>query len=143
MLGVPLAISGTEVRRVCDRDIVCPWCLRTGTAQKPGWATWSNWIHIPYLSIGVPYVCEGCALIVYAACASRRYDLTGDRALVHRIAQDQGINEATFRLACLRHQIATIKAYRQCSAEQQAWLDRVKAMANEIAKDIGLGVDGC
>lgn len=127
---IPRSIAAEEAFIRVGENFSCPWCKRERTRQGfPRHVDVSTWIEVPYRQSNTPpFVCEGCVLHVYNACASSGYENHFDRGVVQRVAAMEGMTETEFRRRCLEHQVTlweaspqplaedNLRAYRNCKA---------------------------
>jgi|GEM_PF-2403078 len=112
----PPEVTNEELLRLVGGPHVCPWCRRSrvpASRRNSPIAQNQYWVNTPLRRTGPMYVCVGCAIDVYSACNSSRFDTNMDRPLVEAVARGEGLTSEAFRRACWEHQMEIIREGRR------------------------------
>ncbi len=108
---LPKPVAAEEVHQRLGHDWVCPWCESERVSfRETEYFAASDWIELPTRLSKPQWVCEGCAIEIYASCNTEDFENAMDHDRVIDIALDEGVEPAVFRRACIRHQVDLIDA---------------------------------
>ena len=99
----PELIQSAELTIKMGGEYKCPYCTQTTRNEDED----IGWGFCPMRTGDAKWICLGCIEDIYSTCLSQDYMGHAYRDIVQNAAQLEGVDEITYRLRCLREQLAT------------------------------------
>lgn len=100
----PEIINAAEVTAKIGADYNCPYCTQSTREEDED----IGWGYCPMRPGIEKWICLGCIEDIYSTCLSLDYLSHAYRDIVQNAARQDGIDELTYRLLCLKEQLATL-----------------------------------
>jgi hypothetical protein len=103
----PEVIPGTQLAQMAGADYTCPYCHAQSVRETD---VDTGWVVCLMRSLSAQWICLGCFEDIYSTCLSIDYVNHPYRDIVQNAAKLDGLDEKTYRLACLKHQLAILES---------------------------------
>ncbi len=103
----PEVIPGSQLATMTTTDYTCPYCHAQSVRQSD---SDTGWVACPMRPSEAMWICLGCFEDIYSACLAVDYLSHPYRDIVLSAARQDGLDEKSYRTACIQHQLKVLES---------------------------------